>query len=219
MKKFSIPIVLFAAALVVGLPLTSFALLGEITHSVRTTTEHVRGTVESARDAAMPEEVQVKRQEIQARIDAKRSAITDKLSGQRAETCEKKETTINQVLDNRSTAAERHFNTFKSIRDRLDAFVAEKQLNIDNAEALRNILNDSEGSALAAIENAKVTDFSCESTDAHSPGKIVTEQVAAQKEALKTYRTDLKNYAVAVKSAAVNNQTVENAAEEGSREQ
>ena len=158
-------------------------------------------TENSEREAKMSEEVEVKRAEIEERLATKRAAIHEKLSGKRAEICEKKQATINRILDNRVSTASKHFERFKDIQDKLVAFVEAKGLAVENAAALELIMNDAQASAIAAIEAAGTTNFACTETDATAPGKIVTEQVGAQKHALKNYRSAIKDYVVAIKSS------------------
>ncbi len=160
------------------------------------------------------DEIQNKRQEIENRVAEKRAAIAEKLSGERKLRCESREAGINQLLDNRTAAAQRHFDTFKSIQDRLTTFVANKNINVENAAALELIMNDAQTAAQAAITAVGGVDFVCKDADASSPGHIVMDEVVAAKEALKEYRQAIRDYAVAVRAAVtVETETPEGAAQ------
>lgn len=190
-----------AAVAVVSTPLMSAAL-----PDIGTTVEAVSGRVKDARTdldmARRLEETQARREAIEQKIADKKAAIEQKLSGKRAEVCEKKQEAINRVLDTRVDAAQKHLDKLNAIRDKLAIFVTDKQLTVENTSALEVIMNDKQTAAQAAVDAAKSTDFDCTEADASAPGKIVTEQVTAQKEALKEYRDAIKEYALAVRTAA-----------------
>lgn len=147
-------------------------------------------------------ELDAKRQALEQRLAERRAAVTEKLSGERAELCKRKEQTINQTLDNRVDAAQRHFDKLKDIHGKLAAFVTEKELSVNNANALELILGEKQADAQATIDAVKALDFECTIADAHAPGAIVIDQMTEAKQALKDYRTAIKDYAVAIRSAA-----------------
>ena len=204
--------------LVVGLALATVTTLGtsqtthalhpvdSLTESVRARLQQTKEHVQSAVDKKAEKQIELdaKRQAIEQRIADRRAAITEKLTGERADRCEKKEVAINQILDNRVITAEKYFDKLKSIHDKLDAFVTDKQLDVDNANALKLILDEKQDDAQATIEAAKALDFDCTIADAHAPGLIVVDEMTEAKQSLKDYRTALKDYAVAVRSAATN---------------
>lgn len=164
--------------------------------------EEVRTTDIASREAERRLELDAKRQALEQKVAERRAAIAEKLSGARAESCEKKQTAINRILDNRTDAAQRHYDRFKSIQDRLVSFVDSKELNVENASALEVIMEDKQVAAQGAIDAVTAAEFTCKDADARSPGTIIIDQIAAAKQALKEYRTAIKDYAVAVKSAA-----------------
>lgn len=205
MKKGLLFGALLALIAVVGSPVVSHALLLEETRdAVSDTVKTVTATVDrTARDAKAAEDVETKRTQIEQKISEKRAQIHEKLTGKRVEQCEKKQASINQILDNRVSAASKHLERFKAIQEKLVAFVDAKDLAVDNANALELIMDDMRSSAQAAIDAASTTDFSCDNADATAPGQIVTEQVSAQKQALVQYRDALKDYSAAVKTALI----------------
>ena len=202
--------------LVVGLVLASTIVLGtsqtsHALHTVDTLTQSILGRAQQAEEqvqAAMDRKAQrqaefdAKRQAIEQQIAERRAAVTEKLTGERAEKCEQQEVTINQTLDNRGTAAQRHFDKLKSLHEKLSAFVTEKELAVDNAAALELILGEKQDDAQATIDAVKALDFECTIADAHAPGMIVKDQFTEAKQALKDYRTAIKDYALAIRGAA-----------------
>lgn len=205
MRKNIFVSLLLAATLTVGIAQTSQALETEnIVQSAVSRVERTEGDVRGISDRAAEKrkEIEAKRLEIEQRIADRKAAIAEKLSGERAERCLERQDTINNILDNRTSAAQQHFDKFQAIQDKLVAFVADKELSVENANALEIIMDDKQTEAQAAIDAAGATNFDCMNTDANAPGKIVMEQVAAAKQALKGYRTAIKDYAVAVRTAA-----------------
>ncbi len=217
--------VMLATVTVLGTSQTSYALhtVDGVTQSLlgraQQAQEHVQSVVD--RRAEKQADIDAKRQAIEQRLAERRAAVTEKLSGERVERCEKKEPMINQVLDTRVDAAQKHFDKLRAIHEKLDAFVTEKQLSVDNASALTLILSEKQDDAQAAIDAVKALDFECTIADAHAPGLIVIDQMTETKQALKDYRTVIKDYAVAIRSAAAeaaNNETTETDTNEQTQE-
>jgi hypothetical protein len=198
MKKSLLLGATLAITAVISAPLMSAALLPN-----SATAEATAPQVKTAQiTLEKTQEIQAKREALEQRLAEKRAAIGEKLSGERAETCEKKQDTINMILDQRVDSAQQHLDKLNAIYAKLAAFVTAKDLEVENASAFELIVNDKQTAAQAAVDAAKVTDFACTEADAAAPGKIVKDQMTAQKQALKDYRTAIKDYAVAIKSAA-----------------
>lgn len=207
MKKQLLVGFLVACAAIIGTAQPSYALL----ELVRTDTSQQKQEDQSGSgsetgavlNAVKLDETESKRAEIQQKIDAKRAAVTEKLSGRRAELCEQREAKINEALTNRTAAAERYLEKFKTIHDRLSSFAADQQLTVENAAALGLILTDKQAHVEATIGVAKATTFDCSAASADNPGQVVKDLIAEEKQVLDEYRTALKDYADAVKAAAL----------------
>lgn len=210
MKKGIFASLLLAAVAVVGTAQTSQALplfdsfTGTLFSRIGDNQTDAQDRTSSPDDSVTEQnsELEAKRSEIERKLIERRAAIAKKLSGKRVALCEKKESTINRVLDDRVSDAERHFEKFKAIQDKLVTFVAEKQIDVQNANALLIIMNDRQQDAEAAIDAVANVDFDCSDADAEAPGAIVKDEVTALKQALKDYRTAIKNYAVGIKNSA-----------------
>lgn len=209
MKKQLLVGFLVASAAIIGTAQPSYALLD----LVRTDTSEQKQTENNGLDAgnvlnaSKTEESEHKRLEIQEKIDAKRAAVKEKLSGRRAELCEQREAKINEVLADRTAAAERYLQKFITIEERLSAFVAEKNLTVESNNALSLIMTDKRAHVEATIAVAKQTTFDCANTSADNPGQVVKSLIAEEKAMLDEYRTALKDYADAVKNAALAQQS------------
>lgn len=153
-------------------------------------------------NAATDNEVEQKRLELQQKIEARRAAVSERLSGQRADDCEKREQGINEALSSRTAAAERYLEKFKTIHTRLSDFAQKHSLHVDNAEALLLIMEDKQHTAEGTIAAAKLSSFDCSVTSAATPGSIIRGLISEEKYALSEYRDAIKDYAAAVKTAA-----------------
>jgi hypothetical protein len=177
----------------------------DATSLVRTEVEKVQGTETQNKEEAAElrrQEIEAKRLEIEQKNAAKRAAVTEKLSGKRAEQCKAKQDQINRMLDERSEAARRHYETFATIQDRLQTYAENQKLDIKYDSALQIIIPGAQDKALAAVQALETTQFDCENVDASAPGAIIKDQIAATKLALSEYRDAIKEYAEAIKAAA-----------------
>lgn len=146
------------------------------------------------------ERIEAKRLEIQSRLDTMKQDRRAALDAKRLEACEKKSNKINSIIQKRSSQASKHLAVFTKISDRVQEFVADKSLTIENYDALVANIEDKEQAATAAIEANTNTVFDCDSVDASSPGKVVKASVNGVRDALKEYRTAIKDLIVKVKS-------------------
>ena len=206
MKKGLVAGLLLASVTVTGLSQPTHALHGDdgLTQSLLVRAQQAEENVQSATDRKTQRqaELEAKRQAIEQKIADRRAAVMEKLTGERAERCNQKEVTINQILDDRATAAERHLGKLEAIHEKLAAFATEKELDVDNAGALELILTEKQGNAQAAVAAVKALDFDCAIADASAPGMIVKDQFTEAKQALKGYRDAIRDYAIAIRSAA-----------------
>lgn len=195
---------------------TSFALTGarstQALHTSAFQSESGTSSVLTARDqSTRPNEdavnddkkleLETRKQELEQKLADKRAAITDKLMGDRADKCEKKQVNINAMLDKRIETAQKHFDTFKSIQDKLNVLVDNNEITVENEVALQRVMNLLQGRAQGSIETLKKNDFKCNDADPVAPGAIVKDQIAIAKQDLKNYRDSIKDYAQAVKAS------------------
>lgn len=149
-----------------------------------------------------------KRAEIKARLDALKEKRQSTLDEKRLATCEKKSEKINSIIQKRSAQGTKHLSVFKKIADRVQKFVTDKELAIENYDQLVVAITEKEQAVTAAIEANTNTVFDCETADGSDPGNIAKSSVQGVRDALKEYRTAIKDLIVQVKS--------NNAAEEDS---
>jgi hypothetical protein len=160
-------------------------------------TETETETADAKEQAA---KVESKRTEIRARLDALKEDRETKLDEKRLATCETKSAKINSIIQKRSAQATTQLAVFKKIADRVEKFISDKQLTIENYDTLAANINDKEAAATAAIEANTNTVFDCASADGSAPGKVAKASVQTVRDALKEYRTAIKDLIVKVKS-------------------
>lgn len=203
MKRYLLHGVILAASFTLVAAPPASALLELVrseTAEVRQETNNGNGQVLNAVHDA---ELEQKRQEIRDRIAEKHAAVSEKLSGQRAEACEKKEAAINQMLIDKAAKAQELYDKFQNIQDRLTEFADTHHLDVDSAEALELIMIDKQQEAAALIDTVRFTTFDCANTSANNPGQVVRSLVEDKKQALTDYRDALRDYADAVREAAI----------------
>jgi hypothetical protein len=192
-------VTLCAAVVATGsllLPVTVFAEDGEDSETKTTIIE----TPKSAEERKKL--VEEKAKAIREQVKTQREEIKTKLTDTRLKACEKRQTAINRVAKNSSTQANKHLGTFQKIEARVKEFYASKNLTVENYDALVATVDEKEASATAAIKVAGETTFDCATTDSAQPGGVIKGLVQSQHQALKEYRTAIKNLIVAVKQAA-----------------
>lgn len=139
----------------------------------------------------------------QSKAEEVKQRVQGKLDEKRKQTCEKRVATINRIMTNAATQGTNHLSVFDKISERVQKFYADKGLNVANYSALVAEVNAKKAAATAAIK--AVQDGKTFSCDGDNPvGKIdaFNGQIRAMHQALKDYRTAIKNLIVAVKSAA-----------------
>ena len=156
-----------------------------------------------------------KRAEAKARLDALREKRQTSLDEKRLAACEKKTEKINSIIQKRSAQGTKHLAVFKKISDRVQKFVTDKELAIENYDQLVAAITEKEQTVTAAIEANTNTVFDCESVDGSDPGNVAKASVQGVRDALKEYRTSIKDLIVKVKS---NNATKEDSTSETTTE-
>ncbi|MEO5499658.1 MAG: hypothetical protein ABIR46_04110 [Candidatus Saccharimonadales bacterium] len=177
------------------------SLTNTLTSTISTVRDQTTRTTTDETTEQKRLELEARKQELEQKVTQKRAAISEKLMGARAERCMAKQDKINTMLDTRVTSAQKHFDTFKAIQDRLVLLVKENELDVENHGGLENLMDIFQTDAQASINNLGSTNFACEDADATAPGAIVKDQVSVAKKALKDYRDSIKNYAVAIKAS------------------
>ena len=104
--------------------------------------------------------------------------------------------------------ATKHFDVFQKVKLRVVAFKEDKNLSPANYEALLADVNAKEEAALTAIEAVRTAKLDCAAEGSQKRvGTYVSTTVHTAKDALKAYRTSIKNLIVGVKQAIADSGT------------
>lgn len=168
-------------------------------------------TAPSSSDTTTPPEGTQTRQ--QRRQNATNQRRPTHLSDARMKLCLHRKDKINAILSRFAQRGQSRLEVFNKISDRVEAFYVKKGRSAQNYDQLVAVLNTKKASAEIAVQTLKSASgtFSC---SAENPKATVTsfkQSAKTMRQALKDYKTDLKNLIVAVKSvekqAAPNHQT------------
>ena len=212
--KRSLLAMLLAVSFAVYATSTTQALHDTQSSSIMAVRDQTTGTVEDNSSEDKRLEMEARKEELEQKLAEKLAAVSEKLMGARAEKCQKKQVNINSMLDKRVESAQKHFDTFKLIQDRLVAIVKDKEIVIENQSAREIIISGYELEAQASIDTMKKVNFECKMADSAAPGAIVKVQISDVKQDLKDYRDAIKDYAQAIKASV--EKTAETPAEEES---
>lgn len=174
-----------ALVAVVGLviPAVAKAVEADETTQTQTTTEPEREKL---------------RQNAQDRIEDRKEHLSDA----KQKLCEARKERITRSIKRVSDRGERHLKVFATITDRVTAFYENKGKTLSNYDALiadvaaKKTAAEAAVSATAAYENT----FDCSGENPKGVLKSFKATAVAQREAMKKFRTAIKNLIVGVKS-------------------
>jgi hypothetical protein len=138
-------------------------------------------------------------QAVRAKVAAMKADHKAKLADKRLEVCNKRADKINQIVSNSVEQSRKNLDVFAGIEQRVEDFYTSKQLSVANYDALTTAADQKKADAEAALQVAAETSFSCDQTNPAHPGEIIKTLMQTQHQALKDYRTSVKNLIVAVK--------------------
>lgn len=169
-------------AFVVSLPLSA--------HAQTTPTETVNRTV------------QERQADAEERAAERKASAQTRLQDAKLRSCEAREKAITSIMARMAERGDKQLALFTTIADRVQAFYIEKGNTLANYEALTAEVEAKKATATSAVEAvaSQSDDFSCEGDD---PRGVVDAFKQAQREklqALKDYKTAVKNLIVGVKS-------------------
>ena len=209
----SIKSILMAAAVVSTVAATSTSALlpavdATVTTAVSQNSRKVTTELTAVRED-LQEKLEAKRLEVKEKIEAKKAEAKEKLTDKRLDACKKREARINTIVDKTASQAEKHLGVFEKIEERVKTFYVDKQLSVENYDTLTAAVDEKHTAAVAAIDELKANDFSCDTTDASNPAGLMKELAQSKNDALKEYRTALKDLIVAIKGASTSTDTTE----------
>lgn len=144
-------------------------------------------------------QIEARKAELKAKLEAAKEARMNKLEGKRLEICEKRQTKVNNILARGTEQSRKHLGVFQKIEEKVKQFYVDKNLSAEGYDAAVTNADEKEAAAVAAIEASTETTFDCATTDGAKPGDAVRELMKTRHEALKAYRTAVKDLILVVK--------------------
>lgn len=147
-------------------------------------------------------------QERKEAATAKREAVQARLTDVRLKVCQNREKRIDSLVNRINERGTKQLEVFTRIADRTQAFYVDAGETLDTYGALVDDVNAKKVAAEQAVTSTDVT-FDCEG---ENPKGVIEELKAArlaQNEALKAYKTSVKNLIVGVKSVQATTETSE----------
>ena len=123
---------------------------------------------------------------------------------QRQAACKARQNAINRRTDNYAKAAQANLDTFNSILAKVQAFYADKKLNIANYSTLFATAQAQRTAAQQAVDALKSLDVMIDCTQSDPAQTLVTVKtaVAATRTALQSYRSSIKDIITALEGAS-----------------
>jgi hypothetical protein len=153
--------------------------------------------------------IKERREKLEAKIEERRSARKERLEGVRLARCENREQRINQHLDRSVDNATRHLQVIQKIEEGIKKFYTDKSLTAEGYDAALATADEKEADAIAALEVLKEVEFDCSSADAEKPADAIKNIVHERHDALKAYRTAVKDLLLVVKKSLNDSKTTD----------
>lgn len=158
--------------------------------------------VEHEHFGAAEAEAEARREAARAKAEVAREEAKSRLSETKLRVCEKHKTSITGTMARISDRGEKHLNLFSNISERTQEFYIKKGANLSNYEEL--VADTVEKKELAGTALTMIDDYSSNfDCNGDNPKALVANFKEHHKhaiEALKEYKTSVKNLIVGVKS-------------------
>jgi hypothetical protein len=133
----------------------------------------------------------------------KREAAQTKLEGAKLQACQKRQASINKILQRIAARGEKQLDVFTKISDRTQAFYETKGRTVDNYDELVAAADAKKAAAQSVVEDIKEqsVEFACDGSDPKGAAESFKAGLKLQIAALKEYKQAVKDLIVGVKSA------------------
>jgi hypothetical protein len=162
----------------------------------------------SAKRREIRQRLEERQQERQDRIASKAAQIKQRLTEVKLRVCQTKQDNIKRRSSNLAERANRHFDIFESIAKRVDDYynntLVPKGVVVEDYEELKEDIENQKADVQEAIEAAKAVAENFDCSGDNPKGQLDEFRAEMQHviEALKDYRTTIKDFIVAIKTAA-----------------
>ena len=175
-----------------------FATLGVVTLSDGALARGLEGG-RTGMSEEQSQQVEAQKTALTDRLTAAKEARANKLEAKRLAICEKREARINAIITKGAEQSRKQLAVFQKIEEKVKQFYIDKNLSTEGYDLAVVNADDKEAAAVAAIEASLETKFDCDTTDGAKPGEAIKELVKTRHDALKAYRTAIKDLILVVK--------------------
>lgn len=151
---------------------------------------------------ALPAQAQENRATVETLASTKKEVAQARLANAKLKACQNREKVINNIMRRMGDRGQKQIDLFTKIADKTTAFYDEKGKTLSTYETLVADVAAKKVVAQSAVDTTKtsVAEFACDGTDPKGAAASFKENLRAQNNALKAYKTAVKNLIVGVKS-------------------
>lgn len=142
-----------------------------------------------------------RRAELEQKFEERKAKRQEKLDGKRLEVCEKRETRINELIQSSGEKAKKKLAVFQKIEAGVKQFYDNKGLSAEGYDAAVENADAKEADAIAAVDAMIGLAFVCDEADGATPGAVIAAAAHARHDALKAYKTAVRELIIVVKQA------------------
>lgn len=175
----------------------------------------VKISAESMRGQDAREKSQVRQETAQANAEERKESSQTKLEDAKLKSCENREKAITNIMSRIADRGQKQLDLFTTIAERTQTFYAEKDKDLANYDELAEDVETKKAAAQEAVDalNSNGVIFDCSTENPKGAASAFKESLKSQIEALKAYKTSVKNLIVGVKSVQGTTSSSENGAE------
>lgn len=140
------------------------------------------------------------------------SPSATKLADAKLKACQNREKAINNIMGRISDRGQKQLDLFSSIATKTETFYTDKGKTLSNYDALVADVTAKKAAAQTEVDAVKAgsVTFACDGTDPKGAVASFKETLKGEIEALKAYKTAVKNLIVGVKSVQGTTSSTEN---------
>jgi hypothetical protein len=156
--------------------------------------------------------------ELELRVEDRQQIRNERLKANQLKACQNRQAAINSHASRAVNAATTIEAKFASIAAKVDTFKISKGVTVDSYEELKADVSTKKTAVDAAVEqaNTQLSSFSCDSDGPKAQMQLFVSQMDVVRQALKDYRTSIKNLIQGVRQANGQNRQASSSAAEGS---
>ena len=145
----------------------------------------------------------VRAEDMKTTASERRAAAKERLSDTKLKVCQNRETRIKHIMARIADRGQKQVNLFSSIAEKTQKFYTEKGRTVASYDTLVADVEAKKTSAQSAVDTIKSNSeaFVCTADDPRGMVSTFQDNLKAEIQALKAYKTSVKNLIVAVKSA------------------